>query len=250
MVLEKKEEYAKSTLIDSQSKWTLFSKDILNIAKELQSTLNALQIQRTINKVPIEPIQDKLGRYESFLMHNSEEIQRKHGINMMKPTFIENYQNQMHGGGMPMQMSMPHMMGPHPFIGTDNSFEQEVEPIQRVLENRFHPMEGVLPPPGMQALGSEGFSGMQQVPLPPLNPGNPTMQLMQMQEELAPLDFNKIKKFLVESTEEIRVCASLQALRWRLTKTKRKQLVKLVILTYAHYDLLDCKKAATLAANG
>ena len=35
VVLEKKEEYAKSTLIESQSKWTLFSKDILNIAKEL-----------------------------------------------------------------------------------------------------------------------------------------------------------------------------------------------------------------------
>ena len=35
VVLEKKEEYAKSTLIESQSKWTLFSKDILNISKEL-----------------------------------------------------------------------------------------------------------------------------------------------------------------------------------------------------------------------
>lgn len=42
VVLEKKEEYAKSTLIDSQSKWTLFSKDILNIAKELLSTMDAL----------------------------------------------------------------------------------------------------------------------------------------------------------------------------------------------------------------
>lgn len=92
VVLEKKEEYAKSTLIDSQSKWTLFSKDILNIAKELLLTLDALQIRQTINKVPIEPIQDKLARYEAFLMHNSEEIQRKHGINMMKPTFIENFQ--------------------------------------------------------------------------------------------------------------------------------------------------------------
>ena len=56
VVVEKKEEYAKTTLIDSQSKWTLFSKDILNIAKELQSTLDALQIRQTINKVPIEPI--------------------------------------------------------------------------------------------------------------------------------------------------------------------------------------------------
>ena len=46
------------------------------------------------------------------------------------------------------------------------------------------------------------------------------------------MDYSKIKQFLVESNEEIRVCATLQALRWRLTKTKRKQLVKLVIHAY------------------
>ena len=69
-----------------------------------------------------------------------------------------------------------------------------------------------------------------------------------MTEELAPLDYNKIKKYLIESTEEIRVCASLQALRWRLTKTKRKQLVKLAIHAYQNYDLLDCKKAAEIKA--
>ena len=66
---------------------------------------------------------------------------------------------------------------------------------------------------------------------------------MQMQEELAPLDYVKIKQFLLESTEEIRVCSTLQALRWRLTKTKRKQLVKFVIHAYAQFDLLDCKKS-------
>ena len=125
VVLEKKEEYAKSTLIDSQSKWTLFSKDILNIAKELLTTMDALRIRQTINKVPIEPIQEKLARYEAFLLHNSEEIQRKHGINMMKPTFIENYQQQM--GSMPMQQQMM----PIQMHGGENSFEQEVEPIQR-----------------------------------------------------------------------------------------------------------------------
>ena len=42
VALEGKEQYAKSTLIESQSKWTLFSKDILNIAKELLHTLDAL----------------------------------------------------------------------------------------------------------------------------------------------------------------------------------------------------------------
>jgi len=56
LVLEKKEEYAKTTLIESQSKWTLFSKDILNIAKELLNTLNALQVNQSISKVPLPPI--------------------------------------------------------------------------------------------------------------------------------------------------------------------------------------------------
>lgn len=68
-----------------------------------------------------------------------------------------------------------------------------------------------------------------------------------MQEELAPLDYSKIKKFLIDSNEDIKVCATLQALRWRLNKTKRKQLVKLVIHAYMKYDLLDCKKAAETA---
>ena len=39
------------------------------------------------------------------------------------------------------------------------------------------------------------------------------------------------------------MCATLQALRWRLTKTRRKQLVKVVIHSYALYDLLDAKQA-------
>ena len=41
------------------------------------------------------PIQEKLNRYEAFLQHNSDEIHRKHGINMLKPTFIEQYKQQI-----------------------------------------------------------------------------------------------------------------------------------------------------------
>jgi hypothetical protein len=65
-----------------------------------------------------------------------------------------------------------------------------------------------------------------------------------VQQNIAPLDFEKIKQFLVVFDEEIKVCATLQALRWRLTKTKRKQAVKLVIFSYQHYDLLECSPAA------
>ena len=45
------------------------------------------------------------------------------------------------------------------------------------------------------------------------------------------------------STEELKICATLQALRWRLTKAKRKSLVKQVIYLYMQYDLLGCKSS-------
>lgn len=60
------------------------------------------------------------------------------------------------------------------------------------------------------------------------------------QDPLHSLDFQKIKDFLLNFDEEIKVSATLQALRWRLTKTKRKQAVKLVIYSYQHFDLLGC----------
>lgn len=56
LVLEKKEEYAKNTLIESQSKWTMFSKDLLNIANELMATMDALQVNQSISKIPLQPI--------------------------------------------------------------------------------------------------------------------------------------------------------------------------------------------------
>lgn len=49
--------------------------------------------------------------------------------------------------------------------------------------------------------------------------------------------------------EEIKVSATLQALRWRLTKTKRKQNVRLVIYTYQHFDLLGCTHSSNQDAS-
>jgi hypothetical protein len=60
VILEKREEYAKQSLIESQGKWTLFSRDILNIAREFLHTLDALQVNQSISKVPLVHIQEKL----------------------------------------------------------------------------------------------------------------------------------------------------------------------------------------------
>lgn len=45
LILQKKEEYTRQTLIESQSKWTNFSKEILNISKELLFTVESMGIK-------------------------------------------------------------------------------------------------------------------------------------------------------------------------------------------------------------
>lgn len=80
LILQKKEEYTRQTLIESQSKWTNFSKEILNISKELFFTMESMGVKQTINKISLAPIRDKMARYEAFLNNNSEELEKKHGI--------------------------------------------------------------------------------------------------------------------------------------------------------------------------
>jgi len=62
---------------------------------------------------------------------------------------------------------------------------------------------------------------------------------------MAPLDYMKIKDFLRKSARnphhEAEVCATLQALSWRITKvsaTIRRQNLH----SYQHFDLLELKK--------
>ena len=74
VVLQKKEQYAKSTLIQSQSKWTSFAREILNISKELLFSLEAMGAKTTVNKINILPIRQKLGNYEAFLNNNVDNL--------------------------------------------------------------------------------------------------------------------------------------------------------------------------------
>lgn len=103
LILQKKEEYTRQTLIDSQSKWTNFSKEILNIAKELLFTVESMGVKQTVNKISMMPIRDKMARYEAFLNNNSEELEKKHGISMNKKTFIQNVIQQQQLQGNPNQ---------------------------------------------------------------------------------------------------------------------------------------------------
>lgn len=56
--------------------------------------------------------------------------------------------------------------------------------------------------------------------------------------QLAPLDFAKLKLFLTSCTDETQVCATLQALRWRMTRAGSRQR-RQVLTSYIHYDILE-----------
>jgi len=49
-------------------------------------------VKATVNKIGLSPIRDKMARYEAFLNNNSDELEKKHGIQMNKRTFIESIQ--------------------------------------------------------------------------------------------------------------------------------------------------------------
>ncbi len=53
-----------------------------------------------------------------------------------------------------------------------------------------------------------------------------------------------MKEFLLTSNETVKICATLQAFRWRLTYTRKKKTLKQVIYTYINFDLLDCNEKA------
>ena len=94
LVLQRKEEYTRQTLIESQSKWTNFSKEILNISKELLFTLESKGAKITLNNISLLPIRDKMARYEAFLNANSDELEKKHGITANKRGFLQEMQQQ------------------------------------------------------------------------------------------------------------------------------------------------------------
>ena len=68
---------------------------------------------------------------------------------------------------------------------------------------------------------------------------------------MAPIDYNKIKEFLRKSARnhhlETEVCATLQALSWRITKVNSK-IRRQNLHSYYHFDVLEVKRADSLTS--
>jgi hypothetical protein len=87
VTLQKKEQFAKKTLYESQIKWTNFSSDIVRVCNELIQALEEKQVTNYVihTNMPQQPqlvrslphIKDKIQKYDAFLQNNKHELDSK-----------------------------------------------------------------------------------------------------------------------------------------------------------------------------
>ena len=86
VLLQKKEQYAKKTLLESQVKWTNFSGEIVRHCKELiqgmeLAGLRHFMVAQSQPPKQLEVIKQRILKYDAFLQNNARELSAK-GANM------------------------------------------------------------------------------------------------------------------------------------------------------------------------
>ena len=72
---KRREAYTRKTLIESQSKWTSFSKGILSLCKNLMSTYSSTQASNTEKQKIISAANEKVKKYEKIIETNEQDLQ-------------------------------------------------------------------------------------------------------------------------------------------------------------------------------
>jgi LisH domain-containing protein ARMC9 len=173
VILQKREEYTRNTLVESQTKWTSFAKEILSLTKDLYSCVENLRRGFNVDYNMIGAVMEKVGRYEVFLNSTGDDAsvsysQADHSISDLTPS--------------------PHRQS-----------ESPIAPIR--LEKEM----------------VKGYST-----LPHLNYAIVIRDLNNLQDDL-------------------QVCALLQALRWRLSRSQA-YLRKEILAAYVKYNILCTAK--------
>ena len=91
VLLQEREEYTRNTLVESQTKWTSFCKDILNVTKDLYSCLENEKRGFNVDYALISTILEKVNRYEAFLNSNGDDVsvsysQADHSVSDLTPS--------------------------------------------------------------------------------------------------------------------------------------------------------------------
>jgi hypothetical protein len=172
-IMRSKKDNTTVKLLESQTKWASFAKDILAISKELFKAIHNLEARKPVPKEFLEMTYARLQKYEMFL--NESETAFKHN-------------------------------------------EAEEDKYEKIEE---------------ETLENEEISSSKLIP-------QAQMQIQNNNPSLAALDYKKIKYFLHTSKNDLKLCALLQALKWRLMRTRKGNSRKELMQWFITFDLMDC----------
>ena len=177
-IFEEKES-AKEKLLESQTNWTLFSKDILSISKDLYKAIQAMQTGQEFAEDLLTNSKAQIDKYEAFLNSNQSVFAYQPSSEATPP----NSEPQRPVVPRGSQLKSP-------------SFGQQMASIEI---------------PDTQ--GSVDYPG---------------------------IDYKKVKQFLFTATDDLKLCALLQAIRWRITRNRKRSGRLAVMSEYVKEDLLGC----------
>ncbi len=189
--LKRREESTRKTLIESQTKWTNFSRGILAVCTSLFALCNAKSADPARKNV-LEAAAAKMQKYERVLTTNERDL---------------------------------------------HEIEQEYKKAL-VAESQQ--------PPPVSLLGNLSVIQPKVTASPddtdtlsPINLKN-TQERSMVDTALPELLYAKIREALKESKDPLRICAILQALRWRITRTSHGLPRKSILQAFVDNDLLGC----------
>lgn len=186
--LKKREEYIRTTLIESQTKWTGFSKGILSVCKSLLEVSKSNKGNEALRQKIFDAATSKVEKYEKILATNEQDLQE-----------IEHKYKESLNSPQIKQVISPKQASVLPNIG-------EIDEQASISSINYK--------------ASQDLSMTDQV--------------------LPDLSYDKLKDVLQNSKEPLRICALLQALRWRITRTKHGMPRKAIIQSFVDNDLLSC----------
>jgi len=220
--LEMKEQNTKKMFLTSQQKWSNFSRNILIITKQLMTVIDNSEISKSINTIVYRSMKEKVLKYDNVLK-NIMEGQPAVNISPAQKT-PPNAQNniEMSAGG---QSTLSRNIPVSPM-----NLSRDQSPI---VHSRHAEIQMSEARNSMSQI-SQNISYTQDVD----QSVSRDPRTLPVSVSLAPLDYDAIKKFLLEEDDELKICSTLQALRWRISKSRSYGQRAEVLHTYKHYDIL------------
>ena len=219
---ENKEQQMKLMFITSQQKWSNFSRNILIIAKHLMTIVDNSGINENINTIVYRSMKEKLLKYENVLRSIIEGQPGQNKNNGSMPnTSLNNRENSItSNNATPVRNDS--LISPATQSRDQSPNIRRTDVKNQMSELRHSP-----------SLLSQSVSYQQDIDNS-VSRGPRTLPVM---VSLAPLDYDKIKRYLFESADELKIWSTLQALRWRISKSRSYSQRAEVLHTYMYYDI-------------